>query len=55
MPLSSAQHDETVTLEFARPLPKGEVTLSLEWTSKLNKHLRGLYAASSGEPPKPWR
>jgi puromycin-sensitive aminopeptidase len=42
-------HDETVTLRFARPLPAGEVTLSLEWTGKLNKHLRGLYAAGSGE------
>jgi puromycin-sensitive aminopeptidase len=42
-------HDETVTLTFPRALPAGEVTLSLAWTGKLNKHLRGLYAASSGE------
>jgi len=42
-------HDETVTLTFPRALPKGEATLVLAWTSRLNQHLRGLYAAGSGK------
>jgi puromycin-sensitive aminopeptidase len=41
--------DETVTLRFPRRLPAGETTLALEWSGKLNRHLRGLYAARSGE------
>ncbi len=39
--------DEAVTLRFAKPLPKGEVTLALTYDGKLNAHLRGLYAASA--------
>jgi puromycin-sensitive aminopeptidase len=39
--------DEAVTLRFAKPLPKGDVTLALAYDGKLNTHLRGLYAASA--------
>jgi puromycin-sensitive aminopeptidase len=39
--------DEAVTLRFAKPLPKGDVTLALTWDGKLNTHLRGLYAATA--------
>src|SRR5690242_682103 len=39
--------DEAVTLRFAKPLPKGDVTLALAYEGKLNAHLRGLYAASA--------
>src|SRR5262245_2864486 len=39
--------DEAVTLRFSKPLPKGDVTLALSYTGKLNTHLRGLYAASA--------
>jgi puromycin-sensitive aminopeptidase len=44
---SLQKHDETVTLRFAKPLPKGEVVLTLAYEGKLNQHLRGLYAASA--------
>jgi len=43
--------DETVTLRFAKPLPKGEVRLALEYGGTLNTHLRGLYAASANDEP----
>ena len=39
--------DEAITLRFAKPLPKGDVTLALAYEGKLNTHLRGLYAASA--------
>ncbi len=42
------RHDETVTLRAARPLPPGPLALRLRFTGALNRHLRGLYAASAG-------
>ncbi len=42
------RHDETVTLRPARPLRPGAVTLRLRFAGALNRHLRGLYAASAG-------
>ena len=45
------KHDEAVTLRFAKPLPKGDVRLELQYAGKLNTHLRGLYAASANGKP----
>jgi puromycin-sensitive aminopeptidase len=42
------RHDETVSLRAARPLPAGALTLHLRFAGALNRHLRGLYAASAG-------
>jgi puromycin-sensitive aminopeptidase len=39
--------DEAVRLRFARPLPAGDAVLALEFAGALNRHLRGLYAASA--------
>ncbi|HXJ34772.1 MAG TPA: M1 family metallopeptidase [Candidatus Eisenbacteria bacterium] len=44
-------HDETATLRFAKPLPAGDVALTLAYHGKLNQHLRGLYAASANGRP----
>ena len=41
--------DQTVALRFGKPLPAGRATLSLRFHGRLNEHLRGLYAARSGE------
>jgi puromycin-sensitive aminopeptidase len=41
------KRDEAVILRFAKPLPKGEVTLALDYEGKLNTHLRGFYAAQA--------
>jgi puromycin-sensitive aminopeptidase len=41
------KRDETVTLRVPRALPKGEATLALAWSGRLNQHLRGLYAAAA--------
>jgi puromycin-sensitive aminopeptidase len=38
---------ETVELRFPEPLPPGPATLRLRFSGPLQKHLRGLYAASS--------
>ena len=43
------RHDETVSLRAARPLPAGAVALRLRFSGALNRHLRGLYAASAGD------
>jgi puromycin-sensitive aminopeptidase len=40
--------DETVTLRFPRRLLAGERALTLRFSGALNRHLRGLYAASAG-------
>src|SRR5215831_14454267 len=45
------QDDEAVTLHFVRRLPAGDATLALRFAGKLNRHLRGLYAASAGGRP----
>src|SRR5262245_24452817 len=42
------RHDETVTLRASKPLPRGAVALRLRFAGALNRHLRGLYAASAG-------
>jgi puromycin-sensitive aminopeptidase len=42
------RHDQTVALRAARPLPAGPVALRLRFAGALNRHLRGLYAASAG-------
>jgi puromycin-sensitive aminopeptidase len=38
---------ETVTLQFAQELPKGESTLELTWRGKFTAGLRGLYRAGT--------
>jgi puromycin-sensitive aminopeptidase len=38
---------ETAVLTFPRPLPAGEVSLTIGYSAELNKHLRGFYAASA--------
>jgi puromycin-sensitive aminopeptidase len=38
---------ETAVLSFSRPLPAGEVSLTVAYSAELNKHLRGFYAASA--------
>ena len=43
------RHDETVSLRAARALPAGAAALRLRFAGALNRHLRGLYAASSGD------
>jgi puromycin-sensitive aminopeptidase len=45
------RHDETVSLRAVRPLPAGAVALRLRFAGALNRHLRGLYAASAGDVP----
>jgi puromycin-sensitive aminopeptidase len=42
------RRDETVTLGAARPLPAGPLALRVRFAGALNRHLRGLYAASAG-------
>jgi puromycin-sensitive aminopeptidase len=42
------RHDETASLRASRPLPVGSVALRLRFAGALNRHLRGLYAASAG-------
>ncbi|MBI3803988.1 MAG: ERAP1-like C-terminal domain-containing protein [Nitrospirae bacterium] len=39
---------ETLTLTFAEPLPAGPARLTLRFSGKLNRHLRGLYEAHAG-------
>ncbi len=39
---------ETVEIRFPRPLPPGQYTLSIAYHGTLQKRLRGLYAAQSG-------
>ena len=39
---------QTLTLRFAAPLPAGKATLSLDWTSPWDAHLRGLYRVKHG-------
>ena len=41
--------DDTVTLQPKRPVPAGEATLALRFEGALSQHLRGLYAARSGD------
>ncbi len=40
--------EQRLTLRFARPLPPGDATLVLRFAAKLNEHLRGFYAVTSG-------
>jgi puromycin-sensitive aminopeptidase len=40
---------ETATLHVAKPIPKGKLTLVIEFEASLRSDLRGLYAASSGD------
>src|SRR5262249_23938852 len=42
------RRDETVTVRAGKPLPAGPLALRLRFAGALNAHLRGLYAASSG-------
>ena len=41
--------DDTITLTPARPLAAGEAVLHLRFRGALSRHLRGFYAARSGE------
>ncbi|MFN8544283.1 MAG: M1 family metallopeptidase [Candidatus Binatia bacterium] len=41
-------HDETVTLRPPRRIAAGDATLELRFRGRLNRHLRGFYAASAG-------
>ncbi|MGH7857593.1 MAG: M1 family metallopeptidase, partial [Candidatus Binatia bacterium] len=41
--------DETLEVRFSKKLPAGRSTLALRYRGRLGQHLRGLYAARSGE------
>ena len=46
---------ETLTLEFASPLPKGQATLELQFTGTLNDRLQGFYRSRYTPPGGPER
>ncbi|MGH7823253.1 MAG: M1 family metallopeptidase, partial [Candidatus Binatia bacterium] len=47
--VAAQPHDETIELRFRDRLPAGRSTLALRYHGRLGQHLRGLYAARSGE------
>ena len=49
--VTARRDDEAITLTFAKPVPGGDVTLDLGFGGELNRHLRGLYAASANGRP----
>jgi puromycin-sensitive aminopeptidase len=47
--VKASKYDETVTLTTRTKIPAGDARLVLRYHAPLNRHLRGFYAASSGE------
>jgi len=46
--VTTQPRDETITVSTRRALPAGDATLVLRFAGRLSRHLRGLYAVTSG-------
>ena len=51
--VSFSAAEETVTFEFPSPLPKGELTLCVDYTGVLNDQLKGFYRSKYFHPSHP--